>query len=159
MNNPDASDESEAFVDFLHDFMKGQASKQKWHFADQHLQAGSPNNFKGHGLCAKDADQLESISMKFPRPTLPGYPPYQWKPFFPEKYSPYTERNRWLVTPNDAYLATDYLDPNLAAADPLQPLYAAMLSGAFHPNALGHAALADSVLVELRKVLRDFEVQ
>jgi hypothetical protein len=159
MNNPGASDDNEAFVDFLHDFMKGQASKQNWHFADQHLQPGSPNNFKGHGLCAKDADQLMSISMKFPRPTLPGSPPYQWKPFVPEYYSPYTPRNRWIVTPNDAYLATDYLDPNLAAADPLQPLYAAMLSGAFHPNALGHAALADSVLVELRKVLRDYDAQ
>ena len=96
--------------------------------------------------------------MKFPRPTLPGSPPYQWKPFTPEYYSPYTVRNRWLVTPNDAYLATNYLDRNLAEADPVQPLYAATLSGAFHPNALGHAALADSVLVQLTKVLRDYDV-
>ncbi len=159
MNNPRASDDSEAFVDFLHDFMKDQASKQKWNFADQHLQAGSPNNFKGHGLCAKNEDALESVSMKFPRPTLPGSPPYQWKPFIPEDYSPYTARNRWLVTPNDAYLATNYLDRYLSDADPVQPLYASTLSGAFHPNALGHAALADSVLVQLRKVLKDFDAQ
>jgi len=38
-------------------------------------------------------------------------------------------------------------------------LYAATLSGAFHPNALGHAALADSVRVQLRKVLTEFEGQ
>ena len=97
--------------------------------------------------------------MRFPRPVLPGSPPYQWKPFAPESYSPYTPRNRWIVTPNDAYLATDYLDPNLSADDPVQPLYAATLSGAFHPNALGHAALADSVLVQLRKVLTEFDGQ
>jgi hypothetical protein len=36
MDNPRASDDSEAFVDFLHDFMKDQASKLKWNFADQH---------------------------------------------------------------------------------------------------------------------------
>jgi hypothetical protein len=97
--------------------------------------------------------------MKFPRPILPGSPPYQWKPFIPEYYSPYTARNRWIVTPNDAYLATNYLDRNVAEADPVQPLYAATLSGAFHPNALGHAALADSVLVQLRNVLSGFDVQ
>jgi lysophospholipase L1-like esterase len=55
-------------------------------------------------------------------------------------------------------LATNYLDPNLSD-DPVQPLYAATLSGAFHPNALGHAALADSVLVQLRKVLKEFDGQ
>lgn len=159
MNNPGASDDSEAFVDFLHDFMKDQASKQKWNFADQHLLAGSPNNFKGHGLCAKNEDALESVSMKFPRPALPGSPPYQWKPFIPEYYSPYTVRNRWLVTPNDGYLATNYLDRNMAEADPVQPLYAATLSGAFHPNALGHAALADSVVVQLTRVLAGFDAQ
>jgi hypothetical protein len=159
MNNPRASDDSEAFVDFLHDFMKDQAAARKWNFADQHLQAGSPNNFKGHGLCAKDEDAPDSISMKFPRPALPGSAPYQWTPFIPETYSPYTARNRWLVTPNDAYLATNYLDRNLAEADPVQPLYASTLSGAFHPNALGHAALADSVLVQLRKVLTDYNTQ
>lgn len=157
MNNPTASDDSEAFVDFLHDLMKDQASKQRWNFADQHLQAGSPNNFRGHGLCAKDDDALASVSMKFPRPTLPGSPPYQWRPFTPEYYSPYTARNRWLVTPNDAYLATNYLDRNLSAADPVQPVYASTLGGSFHPNALGHAALADSVLIQLRKVLSGYD--
>jgi hypothetical protein len=159
MNNPRASDDSEAFVDFLHDFMRDQASSQKWNFADQHLQAGSPNNFKGHGLCAKNEDALEAASMKFPRPTLPGSPPFQWKPFIPEHYSPYTTRNRWLVTPNDAYLTTNYLDPHRSMVDPVQPVYASTLSGAFHPNALGHAALADSVLVQLRRVLKDYDTQ
>jgi hypothetical protein len=56
-------------------------------------------------------------------------------------------------------LATNYLDRNVAEADPVQPLYAATLSGAFHPNALGHAALADSVVVQLSKVLAGFDGQ
>lgn len=37
--------------------------------------------------------------------------------------------------------------------DSAQPPYAATYSGAFHPNALGQAALADSVLIKLREVL------
>ena len=162
MNNPDASNQSEAFVEFLHDFMKAQAAKQGWHFADQHFaNANAPNNFRGHGLCAKGAPgELEpdkGISMQFPRPPLPQSPPFEWKPFYPILYAPYTQRNRWLVTPNDSYLATQYLDPHLDVFDPVQPLYSSTLSGSFHPNALGHAALADSVLLELRAILENGE--
>jgi lysophospholipase L1-like esterase len=62
------------------------------------------------------------------------------------------------VTPNDAFLTTNYHDAYLEQVDDIvQPLYAATLGGSFHPNALGHAALADSVLIELRKVLGAFE--
>ncbi len=55
------------------------------------------------------------------------------------------------MTPNDAFLTTNYHDPSLLLSDKAQALYAATLSGAFHIIALGHAAVADSQLVEVRK--------
>ena len=96
--------------------------------------------------------------MRFLRPEVPGATPYKWHPSSPAKWRSYTNRARWLVTPNDAFLTTNYHDANLDnVSDKIQPLYAATLSGSFHPNALGHSALADSVLIELRKVLGAFE--
>lgn len=157
-NNPAASDQAEAFTDFLHTFMKTQAARLGWQFADQHVaDAKADNNFRGHGLCANgappDSPVDPTVTTRFPRPTLPGSPPFVWTPFYPTDYPPYSPRNRWLVTPNDSYLATNYLDSHLGLDDPVQPVYAATLSGSFHPNALGQAALADSVLVSMRTVL------
>jgi hypothetical protein len=158
MANPGASEQSASFVKFLHNTMKREAGRQGWHLADQHIaDDNAPNNFRGHGLCASGPTNLVRAKMQFPRPELGRPPPFVWNPFYPETWTPYSERTRWLVTPNDAFLTGNYLDPKLNADDPVQPLYAATLSGAFHPNALGYAALADSVLVELRQVLAAFE--
>jgi hypothetical protein len=164
MNNPTASSQSANFVRYLHGIMKTQSEKLGWRFSNQHIaKDGAPNNFTnddqghGHGICAAGPADRIKAAMQFPRPPLPQPEPFVWKPFYPEAWTPYSERNRWLVTPNDSFLTTNYLDRNLALDDPVQPLYAATLSGSFHPNALGHAALADSVLVELRKVLVAYE--
>jgi hypothetical protein len=155
----EASKDASNFVKYLHGVMKDQAAKQGWHFADQHLRDGSPNNFakdnqgKGHGICAAGPAGNIKASLQFPRPVLGQAEPLVWKPFYPENWTPYSERVRWIVTPNDAFLTTNYLDPHQPMYDIVQPLYAATLGGSFHPNALGHAALADSVLVELTPVL------
>jgi len=37
--------------------------------------------------------------------------------------------------------------------DEVEPLMAATLSGAFHPNALGQAAVADGLLSDLRRTV------
>jgi hypothetical protein len=164
MNNPNASKASANFTRYLQGIMKTEAGRLGWHFADRHLAVdGAPNNFSkddhghGHGICAAGPANLTNAGMQFPRPVLPHSEPFVWKPFYPATWTPYSERNRWLVTPNDSFLTTNYLDPDVAIDDPVQPVYAATLSGSFHPNALGHAALADSVLVELRKVLAGYE--
>jgi hypothetical protein len=164
MNNPTASKQSAGFTRFLLGIMKSEAGKLGWHFADQHISNdGAPNNFTrddvghGHGICAAGPNGQNNASMTFPRPVLPHPEPFVWKPFDPVAWKPYSERNRWMVTPNDSFLTTNYLDRKIALDDPVQPLYASTMSGSFHPNALGHAALADSVLVELRKVLAAYE--
>ena len=154
--------ESQHFTKKFYAIMKGAATDRHWRFADQHIaQDGAPNNFAkdavggGHGICAAGPD--EGV-MKFPRPKPGTTPPAEWTPFQPENWNPYSSpRNRWFVTPNDAFLTTNYHSAGLKVDDVIQPLYAATLSGSFHPNALGHAAVADSVLIKLREALPAYE--
>jgi len=155
MQNPESSRASSRFVRFLSDKMKKEATYQGWNFADQHIaKAGAANNFTGHGICAQGP---HDAMMKFPRPKE-GVVPIAWEPFNPQSWKPYTPRNRWVVTPNDSFLTTNYHQKEgIKITDKLQPLYAATLSGSFHPNASGHAALADSVMVKLRKVLQEYD--
>ena len=161
MKNPKASIDAARFAKEFHGIMQAESQRQGWRFADQHfVQIDAPNNFtkdaegNGHGLCAEGPSQSIEGQMGFPRPPkTPGAPPFKWEPFNPANWRAYSERNRGLVTPNDAFLTTNYHEAYINPSDEVQPLYAALLSGSFHPNALGHSAIADSILVELRKVL------
>ncbi len=162
---PKAFSQNRDFVNKFYQIVKTAANNQHWLIADQHLvQDRAPNNFAndsagmGHGLCA--AGPLDSIegAMGFPRPDPETTPPMHWNPFQPQTWKPYSSRNRWLVTPNDSFLTTNYHDANMEYVyDPVQALYAATLSGSFHPNALGHAAIADSVLIKMRQALSAYE--
>jgi hypothetical protein len=157
--------ETSKFVEDFHRIMKSAADGLQWKFADQHVvQVGGPNNFvkdaegKGHGMCAAGPVGAIAGIMQFPRPKPHTVPPMQWSSFQPEEWRPYSNRNRWFVTPNDSFLTTNYHDAEMESVmDSVQPLYAATLSGSFHPNALGHAAIADSVLLHLRETLKAFE--
>jgi hypothetical protein len=80
----------------------------------------------------------------------------RWLPFAPPGWVAYRPKYRWFVTPDDAFLTANYMLLNsliINARDKVEPLVAATMSGAFHPNALGQAAIADAVLVRLRKVV------
>ena len=115
--------------------------------------------FAGHSLCdggtEKGADRADGMVF----PTY-DFDHRVWKPLDPTGWQPYLPRTRWFVTPNDAFLAGHYMrtqsgdggDPNPQGV--LQPLLAATLSGAFHPNALGQAAIGDSVVKQLRTKLQ-----
>jgi hypothetical protein len=157
--------DSSKFVGSFHHIMKSAADDLHWKFADQHIaQPGAENHFvkdvdgKGHGICAAGPVGAIAGIMQFPRPKPHTVPPMQWSSFQPEEWRAYSNRNRWFVTPNDSFLTTNYHDAEMESVmDPVQPLYAATLSGSFHPNALGHAAIADSVLLRLREVLEPFE--
>jgi hypothetical protein len=155
---------SEKFTDEFYGIMKRTANAQHWLVADQHVaQDKAPNNFTndavgmGHGICAEGPTYSAGGTMQFPRPKLGTEPPYVWRPFAPHSWNPYSARTRWFVTPNDAFLATNFHHTLFDLDDPVQPVLAATWSGAFHPNALGYAALADSVLVKLREALSAYE--
>jgi hypothetical protein len=134
-------------------------SNPRWIFTDAHAEA-----FAGHSICDRGAppraefsergyDPAISGGLDFPTTTAPTNINRRWTPFKPDDWRAYRPRQRWFVTPNDGFLTGHYLNGGFPAQDKVQPLIAATLSGAFHPNALGHAATADIVLKELRQRL------
>ena len=55
--------------------------------------------------------------------------------------------------PNDAFLIANTHREDISPFDELQPPYAALISGAFHPTAEGHAIVADHVLRRVNALL------
>ncbi|SEC39896.1 hypothetical protein SAMN05444161_1062 [Rhizobiales bacterium GAS191] len=155
-----AMSEADSFIQYFRQHMLRYAHNRGWGFADQHFTNGQPNSFArddhglGHGLCALKPDVTPGVDeMAFPTPPRPFHPGSDpvWRPKNPDSWWPYSPlRNRWVVTPNDAFMAANFHDVNIAPNDPVQPLFAATLSGAFHINNLGQAAVADSIMPLLR---------
>jgi hypothetical protein len=85
-----------------------------------------------------------------------------WVPYNPAHYEPYAARQRWFRTPNDAFLTGNFHVAGsvmqkvlkLQSFSWFQVLLASTYSGAFHPTAEGHAAIADSVVEQARGVLK-----
>ena len=87
-----------------------------------------------------------------------------WEPYNPADFQPYASRQRWFRTPNDAFLTGNFHVSaslmqkvlKLQTLSWFQLLLAATYSGAFHPTAEGHAAIADSVAERARAVLAKY---
>jgi hypothetical protein len=84
----------------------------------------------------------------------------------PSYWRAYGPRQRWFRTPNDAFMtgnfhASQSLVMQVLNSEPLapwvQPLLAAIYSGAFHPTAQGQAAIADSVVEKARAILAKYK--
>ena len=156
------------FVDRLGDKMRDAIKHVgDWDFAD------TRKAFIGHGYCVTDPPSAESAKFRN-RPDVEKFPlfripPSRWdrKLAVPDDWRAYRLRERWFVTPNDAYLMTNYMRLHsssdayfdnkwpLKSNDKVLPLQAATLSGVFHPNHLGQAQMADSVLEKLRAKIVD----
>ena len=87
-----------------------------------------------------------------------------WKPYNPADFQAYASRQRWFRTPNDAFMTGNF---HVAASlltkalkfeslSWFQLLLASTYSGAFHPTAEGHAAIADAVASKARVVLQKY---
>ncbi|MBI1385301.1 MAG: hypothetical protein GC150_10350 [Rhizobiales bacterium] len=76
-------------------------------------------------------------------------PDLQWQPFRPSAYRPYLPRRRWFRTPNDAFLTVNLHEGSLGTTILNLTRFSAY-SGAFHPSAEGHAAIADAVFEAMR---------
>jgi lysophospholipase L1-like esterase len=148
--------ESGQLADRLHALMKTSAKANGWTFAEGHRKA-----FLGRGLCAGYTDNALSTAddLRMPR-KIDG----EWVPYNPADYQPYAKRQRWFRTPNDAFLTGNFhasasVMTKVVGAQTLswlQLLLASTYSGAFHPNAEGHAAIADSVVAQARAVLSKY---
>ncbi|MCB1514145.1 MAG: hypothetical protein H6876_11550 [Hyphomicrobiaceae bacterium] len=142
--------------DKLNRIMHDSAAKHGWTFVDHHRRA-----FVDRGICAGFTDNAFSIAddLRLPR-KIDG----RWVPYNPADYSPYAPRQRWFRTPNDAFLTGNFhVAPSLLqkalklkSLSYFQLVLAATYSGAFHPTAEGHAAIADALVEQSRAVLQKY---
>jgi hypothetical protein len=76
-----------------------------------------------------------------------------FEPYSPANTLPYAHHWRLIRNPNDAFLAANLHREGISPFDLLQPAYAALCSGAFHPSAEGHSVVADHVIKHAREIL------
>lgn len=142
--------------DKLNRIMESSARKYGWTFVEHHRRA-----FVDRGICAGFTDNAFSIAddLRLPR-KIDG----RWEPYNPADYLPYAKRQRWFRTPNDAFLTANFhVAPSilqkalkLKSLSYFQLVLAATYSGAFHPTAEGHAAIADALVEQSRAVLERY---
>jgi lysophospholipase L1-like esterase len=133
-----------------------------WSYVD-----GYRVEFLSHGLCASSGDSVAE-NLGFPR-AKGG----QWSPFAPSAYLPYSPRQRWFRTPNDAFLTANMHAAHVSNFGancsglftgvfkqlarrhwtPFQVFMASTYGGAFHPSAEGQARIADEVVKAARAIL------
>ena len=150
----------------LHKRMRDLAGDHGWTFAG-HVYADKM--FEGHGFCAQNirraADPAEQLMIpcygRAERDTQTCQPNFsaregQWRPYNPAKENyPYALRQRWVRSFNDAYMTV-----NQKVADKYgkidESASASVFSettGALHPSAEGHAAMADGLMLTIRPIL------
>ena len=148
----------------LHTRMKELAGDQGWTFAGRVYE---DRVFTRHGFCAQiskfASDPAEVLMLpcwgQAERATQTCQSSWsgkikQWRPFNPaDQNYPYALRQRWVRTFNDAYMTINQkvmtkegrVD-DLASAQTFSEA-----TGAMHPNAEGQAAMADAILLDVRK--------
>ena len=141
----------------LNKIMAESARENGWSFVDRHRRA-----FLGRGICAGWTDSAFSTAddLRLPR-KVGGI----WQPYNPADYRPYSSRQRWFRTPNDAFMTGNFhvaasLLERVLQVKTLawfQLVLASTYSGAFHPTAEGQAAIADAVADEARRVLAKYD--
>ena len=149
--------EGQQVADKLNRIMRASAKDYGWTFVDRHR-----DQFLGRGICAGWTDNgLSSVDdLRIPR-KVNG----EWEPYNPADYQPYASRQRWFRTPNDAFMTANFHVSTsllqsvlkLQTLSWFQLLLASTYSGAFHPTAEGHAAIADAVAERARAVLAKYE--
>jgi lysophospholipase L1-like esterase len=148
----------------LHLRMGQLAEANGWTFA---ARAYADKPFQGHGFCAQRKDRLDDPAEVLmtpcygsaPRPTqtcLPGIfaKPEGWRPYNPETENyPYALRQRWVRTFNDANMVINQkvVDRYGAIDDKATAAVFAQTTGGMHPNAEGHASMADAMMMDLRE--------
>jgi hypothetical protein len=150
-------------LDLLHKRQQELAEDHGWSFAGR-IYGDKP--FGGHGFCAQAKDKIEDPAeiLMMPcwgradRDTQTCQQSWSgkvrdWRPYNPQTESyPYALRRRWVRTFNDAYLAINQkvetrdgkIDERASAT------VFSETTGAMHPSAEGHAAMADAILMDLR---------
>ncbi len=150
------SREATVAAERLNAIMATSAKEHQWTFVDAHRR-----DFQGRGLCAGWSEMALNSADDLRLPVLQNG---KWEPYNPADWRPYASRQRWFRTPNDAYLTGHFHVPqglmqNVLKAQGynwVQLLLAATYSGAFHPTAEGHAAIADAVAARSRSIINKY---
>ncbi len=103
--------------------------------------------FARRGICARDPADRDGQMMAMPRKGPSGE---RFRPYSPAFFTPYAHHTRLFRTPNDAFLTANTHRESTGLVDILQPAFAGLYSGAFHPTAEAHAIIADHVMCYAR---------
>jgi lysophospholipase L1-like esterase len=150
----------------LHKRMRDLAGDHGWTFAGR---VYADRMFEGHGFCAQNLRRLDDPAEQLmipcfgsaERDTQTCQPQFSgkgggWRPYDPATQNyPYALRQRWVRSFNDAYMVMNQkvtdrygkIDERASAA------VFSETTGALHPSAEGHAAMADSLMLTLRPTL------
>lgn len=117
-----------------------------------HLITDHVAEFAKRGVCARDPQKalVDQVNMNIPRL---AHTTDEWVPYSPSGVLPYAHHWRLARNPNDTFLAGNTHREGISPFDDLQPAYAALYSGAFHPSAEGHSIVADHVLRHVNELL------
>jgi hypothetical protein len=150
----------------LHKRMRDLAGDHGWTFAGRIY---ADRMFEGHGFCARNLKRLDDPAEQLMIPcfgsalrdTQTCQPQFtsreaSWRPYNPAtEHYPYALRQRWVRSFNDAYMAVNQkVTDRFGKID--EKASAAVFSettGALHPSAEGHAAMADGMMLTLRPIL------
>jgi hypothetical protein len=108
--------------------------------------------FAKRGLCARDPGRgfADQVAMGMPRMSRSTQ---EFEPYSPAYTLPYAHHWRLVRNPNDSFLIANTHREGISLFDLLQPAYASLYSGAFHPTAEGHAIVADHVIRHVRDIV------
>jgi lysophospholipase L1-like esterase len=150
----------------LHKTMRDLAGDHGWSFAGRIY---GERMFEGHGFCARNPkfafDPPEVLMIPCwgdaTRPTLTCQSSWtgkvkQWRPYDPAAQNyPYALRQRWVRSFNDAYMTINQkvVDRRGTIDERTSAGVFSETTGALHPTAEGHAAMADALLIEIRPAL------
>jgi hypothetical protein len=148
--------------------MRDLAGDHGWTFAG-HVYAD--RMFEGHGFCARDEkrrdDPAEALMIPCwgaaDRETESCQQSWSgkdgtWRPYNPStEHYPYALRQRWVRTFNDAYMAANQKVVDRAGKidEKTSAGVFSETTGALHPTAEGHAAMADGLLLSVRPMIRE----
>jgi hypothetical protein len=160
---PDKLERAHSQLANLHTRMAELAEDHGWTFA---ARAYGDRPFKGHGFCAQNqkikTDPAEVVMLpcwgKADRDTqtcgsnLSGKI-RDWRPYNPVTENfPYALRQRWVRSFNDAWMVINQkvLTRDGKIDEDASARIFSETTGAMHPTAEGHAAMADAILIDLR---------
>ncbi len=156
-------DAAHAQLETLYKRMAQLAEANGWTFAGR---AHVDKPFRGHGFCAQRKDRLNDPAEMLMVPCWGAAARATqscqsgifakgtgWRPYDPATQNyPYALRQRWVRSINDAYMIINQkiVDKYGSLDQPSSERDFSETTGAMHPSAEGHAALADAMLMDLR---------